>query len=103
MTEKEFCDIYMKKPDKQGTVTLGEGSILPKDDESYPVSTIREFGDLLMDNVTTLRTKQVLLMTLAHLSSKEALKILKAYNKNPDEELRIFAEFALDECKMWQD
>ena len=42
-------------------------------------------------------------MILAHHVSREALNILKAYNKCPDVELAIFAELALQECEMWNE
>jgi hypothetical protein len=119
MTEREFW-VFMRKSLEKGRIPMVSGGIdseglegpkqyvgghglLPPGYESIPVSTIIEFGKLLWDEAVAIRTKEAILMILAHHVSKEALNILKAYNKCPDEELVIFAEFALQECEMWNE
>ena len=119
MTEKEFW-LFMEKSYEKGRIKqvsgyvdskglgepnqyIGGHSLLPADYESIPKVTIIEFGGLLMDESVSIKTKEVILITLAHHVSKEALNILKAYNKCPDVELAIFAELALQECEMWNE
>ena len=119
MTEKEFW-LFMQKSYDKGRIPMVSGyvdseglegankyigghALLPADYESIPKVFVMEFGKLLMDRAIAIKTKEVILMILAHHASKEALNALKAYNKNPDEELTIFAELALQECEMWNE
>ena len=119
MTEREFW-VFMRKSLEKGRIPMVSGCIdseglegpkqyigghalLPPGYESIPEATITEFGELLRDKAVALKTKEAVLMILAHHVSREALNILKAYNKCPDEELEIFAELALQECKMWNE
>jgi hypothetical protein len=60
-------------------------------------------GMLLFCNAGPLRTKQAVLILLAHHPSQEALAILEKFSLSPDRGLRIFSELALDECRMWND
>ena len=78
-------------------------ALLPADYESIPKETIVEFGDLLRGRAASLETKEAILMIPAHHVSREALNILVAYNKNPDAELAIIAELALQECIWWNE
>jgi len=119
MTEKEFW-VFMEKSYEKGRIMqvsgyvdsgglkecnqyIGGHALLPVDYKSIPKAIIIEFGGLLMDRSVTMKTKEVILITLAHHVSKEALNILKAYNKSPDAELAIFAELALQECTWWNE
>lgn len=121
MNEKEFWE-FMKKalakgrvPQVSYSVDIGNSkmkktggylnghSILPKDYNKISKEKIVRMGKLLLDKNVSHRTKETILIILAHHSSKEALNALKAYNKNSDKGLEIFAEIALDECYMWQD
>jgi len=77
--------------------------LLPKGYESLSIDNIRRMGMLLFRDGVQLRTKQAVLILLAHHPSKEALAILKKFNLSPDRGLRIFSELALDECCMWND
>jgi hypothetical protein len=77
--------------------------LLPKGYESLSLDNIRRMGTLLFRNGVQLRTKQAVLILLAHHPSKEALAILQKYSLSPDQGLRIFSEMALDECCMWND
>ena len=119
MTEKEFW-VFMNKSYEKGRIPMVSGcvnprgiegpsryigghALLPADYESIPKETIVEFGELLRGRATSLETKEAILMILAHHVSREALNILVAYNKNPDVEVAIFAELALQECEMWNE
>jgi len=82
---------------------VGGHSLLPKDYDKIPIDKIVEIGKLLKRKDVTLPTKEAALMLLAHHPSKEALGALELYNKQPDEELKYFAQMALDECEMWNE
>ena len=119
MTERKFW-VFIKKSLEKGRIPMVSGGIdseglegskqyigghalLPPDYESIPWATIIEFGEFLWDGAVAIRTKEAILMILAHHVSTEALNILKAYNKCPDAGLEIFAELALQECEMWNE
>lgn len=119
MTEKAFW-VFIRKSLEKGRIPMVSGyvdseglkepnqyigghALLPPGYESIPGATIIEFGELLRDKTVAIKTKEAILMILAHHVSREALNILKAYNKCPDEELAIFAELALQECEMWNE
>lgn len=82
---------------------IGGHSCLPKNYQSIPIEKIANMGKLLFNEMTAISTKEVILMLLAHHPTAEALNILKTYNGQPDKELRIFAQLALDECEMWNE
>jgi len=98
MTEKEFWAHFNRTTVKGEKVLKGEYKV-----SQVSLKKIVEMGKLLMRKNVTTKAKQIILMTLAHSSTKAALNILKAYNKYPDKELKYFAEFALDECEMWNE
>jgi len=82
---------------------IGGHSILPEGYDKIPTGTILKMGELLLCGKASIPTKEAILMILAHHPTKEALDILKEYNKHPDKELRYVAQFALDECEMWNE
>ncbi len=82
---------------------VGSHALLPKDYDKIPKAKITEMGKLLLEKETTFKAKEAIMIILAHHGSNEALTALKAYKRNPDRELRIFAELALDECEMWNE
>ncbi len=119
MTEMEFW-VFMNRAYKKGRIPMVSGcvdseglegpnqyigghALLPVGYESIPEAKIVEFGELLTNKAVALKTKEAILMILAHHVSEEALDILRIYNKNPDAELVIFAELALQECEMWNE
>lgn len=61
--------------------------------------TEKEFWIFLNGTLAKGRTPQVSQVT----DCKEALSVLKTYNENPGEELRFFAQFALEEGEMWNE
>jgi hypothetical protein len=75
--------------------------LLPKGYENLSLDNIRRMGKLLFRNGVQPRTKQAVLILLAHHPSQEALAILEKFSLSPDRGLRIFSELALDECRMW--
>jgi hypothetical protein len=78
-------------------------SMLPSGYQNLSQKTIEQLGSLLSFKNAAIKTKEVILLLLAHQPEKEALSILKNYNRYPDKELEIFAEMALDECLMWNE
>jgi len=60
-------------------------------------------GRLLLEGVSDLKTKEAIIILLAHQESRKALDYLTRYNQAPDHELRYYARFALDECRMWNE
>lgn len=76
---------------------------LPEGYERIPCNDIVRIGQLLFSPQVQLRTKQAVLILLAHHPSREALAILERFNAFPDMRLRIFGEMALDECRMWNE
>ena len=121
MTENEFKK-YINKLWKKGRVSqmsgridstdpqiqagsefIGAHSLLPKDYDKIPEDKIIEMGKLLLKKGVSLETKQIILIILAHYVSDEALKALEKYNEKPDQELKYFAQFALQECEWWNE
>ncbi|MDP8299144.1 MAG: hypothetical protein P9L88_04500 [Candidatus Tantalella remota] len=82
---------------------IGGHALLPADHQDIPEEVIEGMGRLLLETETSLRAKQAILVLLAHQESKTALSIIKQYNRDPDNDLRIFGELALDECEMWNE
>lgn len=96
MTEKEFW-AYCYKRAKEGR-PMG-GHVMP----DLPKEKIIELGDLLKQKGVSTKARETILISLAHIQKNMALDILKEYNKRPDEDVKIFAELALDECEMWNE
>ena len=76
---------------------------MPENHQRIPLDIINRAGALLFNKACKLSTKQAILIILAHHPTKTALDILKRYNIEPDKDLEIFAQFALDECIMWNE
>ena len=122
MTEKEFWKFLETAWETKGRVPQVSGSIdnpdpqiqaggeylqghalLPRDYDKISEKEIIKMGNLLFDKGVMLKTKEAVMMILAHQTLKTALSILKKYNAAPDEKLRFFAQMALDESEMWND
>lgn len=82
---------------------IGAHSFLPKGYDKVSTKEIIDMGGLLLGGMASISTKEVILVLLAHIPSKEALGCLKTYNELPDEGLKLFARLALDECGMWNE
>ena len=96
MTEKEFWKYFRSTTIIKEQALRGEYK-----EQEILLKKIVDMGELLVLKNVTLKAKEIILMTLAHNPTKAALGILKAYNRMPDKGLKIFAELAFDECKMW--
>ena len=121
MTEKEFwvflngkfeegrqeqVSLVMDSDDPQIKAAgkyIGGHSLLPKGYDEIPATKIFDMGKLLLGGQAKALTKEAILVILAHIPSKDALNILKAYNESPDAELKYFAQMALEECEMWNE
>ena len=82
---------------------IGSPSFLPKGYDKISTEEITNMGRLLLRGMASISTREVILVLLAHHPSREALDILRAYNEQPDEEVKIFAQLALQECEMWNE
>jgi len=121
MTEKSFW-VFMESSWKKGRVQQVSGvidsddeavkeagrfieshSLLPEGYDKIAPSIISDMSMLLFNKLCSIPAKEAILIILAHHPSKEALTALRYYNRVPDEELSVFAEFALDECEMWNE
>jgi hypothetical protein len=78
-------------------------SLLPENYNSIPQEKIIGIGKLLFHPGIKTKTKEAILILLAHQPTQDALFFLSEYNKQPDEKLRAFAMLALDECLMWNE
>lgn len=122
MTEKQFWQFLERQwkekgrvPQISGTIDspdadlqthsqyIGGHALLPNGYDKMPEEHIIGMGKLLFDSTANPKTKEAIMVILAHIPSKTALNILKRYNKMPDKGLEIFAQIALDECEMWNE
>jgi hypothetical protein len=121
MTEAEFWDFLNQQrtayPSKmymagaqindmensQAVDYLTGHALLPKNYDKIPLSRVSEIGQLLFRKNVTSKTKEAVLILLAHIPDKIALTILTKYSNNPDKELQIFSEMALEECEYWNE
>ncbi|MBU1004336.1 MAG: hypothetical protein KJ561_00755 [Nanoarchaeota archaeon] len=117
MTEQEFWNFFKQRgraPMKLGYMDsedpavkaemeyVGGHALLPKGYDELSESNIIDFGNLLFQDVN-LKTKETIIVILAHQTSETALTLLIKYNLKPDKELKAFAKIALDECLMWNE
>jgi hypothetical protein len=122
MNEKEFWQ-FLDKAYEKGRVPMVSGtldspdpeiqargeyiggghSLLPADYQDIPREIIEGMGKLLLEGVSSQKTKEAILVLLAHQESRAALDFLKKYNQDPDHDLRYYAMFALEECEMWNE
>ncbi len=94
MTEQEFWSFF-KKSCEEGKGKQDNGRISEED--------IVKIGSLLFKEGVKHKTKEIIIMTLAHQPSEVALTILTKYNLRPDPGLGVFAQFALEECAWWNE
>ena len=78
-------------------------AILPRDCNMIPVEFIALMGQLLLQKDIQRRTREAIMMILAHNGSDTALSALAMYDMRPDKGLEVFSRMALDECKNWHD
>ncbi len=116
MTEQEFWDFLGsngKAKVVSGWIDAGDPiarqagaymqghSLLPANYDNILPDLIEGMGKLLFKTEVKFKTKEAILILLAHQNSKKALFILKKYNQAPDRRLKFFAKCAQDECEMW--
>ncbi len=70
--------------------------------KQIPISEILKMGKHLLTGRLTVKEKEFIIMTLAHSPTKQALHILETYNKMLVS-LKYFTQFALEECKWWNE
>lgn len=76
-------------------------ALLPRDYDKIPVEAVASMGRLLPEKDIQHRTREAIMMILAHHGSGEALGALRRYNMRPNKGLEVFAGMALDECENW--
>ena len=76
-------------------------ALLPRDCNKIPVEFIACMGRLLLEKGLQQRTREAIMMILAHNGSDAALSALAMYNMKPDKGLEVFSQMALDECENW--
>jgi len=86
---------------QQAGTFIGGHALLPKNHDKIARNKIIEIGELLLRGNAAIPTKEAIIVILANHPSRKALNTLRKYNQNPDEELKFFSQFALDECLMW--
>lgn len=83
---------------------IGSGhALLPKNYQDLSDYEIIGMGKLLFEKGVKIKTKEAVLILLAHQPSKTALGLLKRYCARPDSALVYYSQFAMDECEMWND
>ena len=75
--------------------------LLPRDYDKIPVEVVVDMGRLLFEKGRQHKTREAIMMILAHHGSDEALDSLRKYNMIPGKGLEVFSDMALDECESW--
>jgi hypothetical protein len=86
-----------------GSDYLTGHSLLPANYDKLPQDKIIGLGKLLFKRDVKIKTKEAILIWLAHQPTRDALFFISEYNKHPDKGVEIFAELAMDECLMWNE
>jgi hypothetical protein len=100
VTEKEFWVFFNKSLMKN---RVSQGSGYAYSDYKIAKDIVVGMGELIMVPGVSVKAKEIMIMTLAHHPSKEALQALRRYNKSPDKGLEYYARFALEECEWWNE
>jgi len=122
MTEREFWQFLEKSWEEKGRASqvssvvdnpdlelkshgqyISGHAFLPNGYDKISEEEVVKMGKLLFDRHANSRTKEAIMVILAHIPSKAALNILKKYSTMPNRGLEIFAQIALDECEMWNE
>ena len=121
MTEQEFW-LFLERLWKNGRVTQVTGvidytdfqtqpagdyiqghALLPKDYDKICTEDVIKMENLLFKKEVKHKTKEAIIMLLAHQSSEIALTTLAKYSLASDRGLAYFVKIALDECAMWNE
>jgi len=119
MTDKEFWaflenTLTKKRLSQASCVTddarakkIGEcfagHTLLPEYQDKIGRDTIKVMGMLLLGQEISLKTKNAIIMILAHHPTKTALNALREYGRHPDKELEGIMRFAIEECEWWNE
>lgn len=76
-------------------------AMLPKDCDRISCEAIISMAGLLIQKGIQPKTREAIMIILAHNGTKEALEALRLYNMRPTKGLEVFSEMALDECRGW--
>ena len=76
-------------------------ALLPKDCDKIPFEAVIAMARLLIQKGIQRKTREAIMIILAHHGSEEALEALRMYNMRPNKGLKVFSEMALDECRGW--
>ena len=77
-------------------------SLLPRDYDKIPIEVISGMSKLLPEKGIQNKTREAIMIILAHNGSDAALDALKLYNARPNKGLEVFARMALEECENWR-
>ena len=78
---------------------IGYHSKLPKTYPHISDEEIEKSKKNLLDKNSALEDKKVALITLAHFPSIDAYRTLEKYEKNPDKELKVWINMAIQEAQ----
>lgn len=62
---------------------------------------INTLGKALLNKKTKIEDKKAALVNLAHVATPEVFAVLKTYHGQPDKELKVWSELALQECQFF--
>lgn len=118
MTEREFL-IFLERLREKGRIPqvsaiidhddpeisslagyLQDHALLPQNYDRISNEDIIGMGSLLFRKEVSSKSKEAILIILAHYPSETTLTILTKYNFRPDKGLEFFAKMALEECAM---
>lgn len=74
-------------------------SKLPKGFPNISEEEIEKSKKNLLDKKSSIEDKKIALIILAHVGSIDAYKILEQYEKNPDKELKVWINMAIQESQ----
>ncbi|MBU3964911.1 SEC-C domain-containing protein [Patescibacteria group bacterium] len=117
LTEEEFGELLeaMKAKGLKGTIMAvdnpdSEEAIAAKEyidyhkksPKTYPEISEKEIEwakAILFDKKASLEDKKKALIILAHIGKPDIFRVLEKYEKNPDQELKIWINMAIQECQ----
>jgi hypothetical protein len=76
-------------------------SLLPRDYANIHTEVITRMGRLLLEKGMQRKTREAIMIILAHHGSDAALSALKMYSLRPKPGLEIFTRMALEESENW--
>ncbi|MFA5340015.1 MAG: hypothetical protein WC317_07725 [Candidatus Omnitrophota bacterium] len=77
-------------------------ALLPRDYANIHAEAITMMGRLLLEKGIQRKTREAIMIILAHHGSEAALYALRIYSVRPKPGLEIFSRMALEECESWQ-